>query len=119
MTKPKVLYVLTSHSELGNTGKPSGWYLPEFAHPYLTLQSAVESVVVSPKGGAAPLDPASVEMFKSDPQSQTFLKDYEHLWKNTEKLSDYLGKAQDFAAIFYVGGHGREPPFPEHAGLER
>ena len=104
---PNVLFVLTSHNKMGDTGKPTGWYLPEFAHPYDVLEKAgVDITVASPKGGEAPLDPSSVEMFKSDEASQTFLKTKESLWKNTHKLSDFAGKAKDFDAIFYVGGHG-------------
>ena len=107
MSKPRVLFVLSSHGQMGNTGKPTGWYLPEFCHPYFELEKRAEAVIASPKGGAAPLDPSSVEMFKSDELCQKFLKENESLWKNTEKLSEFVGKAKDFAAIFYVGGHGR------------
>lgn len=58
---PKVLVVLTSHSEMGTSGKPTGWYLPEFSHPHEVLTSkGVEIVVASPKGGESPLDPASM-----------------------------------------------------------
>ncbi|CZT20613.1 related to NonF protein, involved in nonactin biosynthesis [Ramularia collo-cygni] len=103
---PKVLFVLSSHDQMGNTGKPTGWYLPEFAHPYYKLEGKADITVVSPKGGAAPLDPSSVEMFKEDPESKKFLAEKESLWKNTEVLSKYLGKASEFDAIFYVGGHG-------------
>ncbi|KAL9055242.1 MAG: hypothetical protein Q9162_003652 [Coniocarpon cinnabarinum] len=103
---PKVLIVLSSHNQLGNTGKPTGWFLPEFAHPYYKLEGKADITVVSPKGGEAPLDPASVEMSKEDSESMRFLKEKEALWKNTQKLSDYLGKADQFAAIFFVGGHG-------------
>jgi len=103
---PKVLFVLTSHDKMGNTGKPTGWYLPEFAHPYEVLAPHVSIVVASPKGGAAPLDPSSVEASKDDAVSQNFLKTKEAIWKNTEKLSSFLGKAGEFEAIFFVGGHG-------------
>ena len=104
---PKILFVLTSHNQLGNTGKPTGWYLPEFAHPYDVLEKAgVDITIASPKGGEAPLDPSSVEAFKNDEASQNFLKNKESLWKSTHKLSDFAGKAKDYSALFYVGGHG-------------
>jgi len=103
---PKVLFVLTSHDKLGDTGKPTGWYLPEFAHPYEVLAEQVQVVVASPNGGAAPLDPSSIEAFKSDASSTKFLNTKEALWKNTHKLSDFLGHANDYEAIFFVGGHG-------------
>ncbi|KAF2770345.1 class I glutamine amidotransferase-like protein [Teratosphaeria nubilosa] len=98
--------MLSSHEQLGNTGKTTGWYLPEFAHPYYKLEGKADITIASPKGGVAPLDPSSVEMFKEDAESAKFLKEKESLWKNTEKLSNYLGKANHFDAVFYVGGHG-------------
>ncbi|CAI7577861.1 unnamed protein product [Penicillium glandicola] len=103
---PKVLIVLTSHDKLGDTGKPSGWYLPEFAHPYEVLHDKVSLTIASPKGGEAPLDPASVQMFASDASSQKFLNEQKSLWTNTHKLSDVLPRADEFDALFYVGGHG-------------
>ncbi|OQE24112.1 hypothetical protein PENFLA_c010G07610 [Penicillium flavigenum] len=103
---PKVLVVLTSHDKLGSTGNPTGWYLPEFAHPWEVLHEKVSLTIASPKGGEAPLDPASVKMFESDEVSQKFLKEQKALWTNTHKLADMLPRAGEFDAIFYVGGHG-------------
>jgi putative intracellular protease/amidase len=78
---------------------------PEFAHPHEVLSPKVEIVVASPKGGAAPLDPGSVEMFTDD-VSQSFLKNQKSLWENTKPISEFLGRASEFAAVFYPGGHG-------------
>ncbi|EMC95448.1 hypothetical protein BAUCODRAFT_73057 [Baudoinia panamericana UAMH 10762] len=103
---PKILVVLSSHDKLGDTGKQTGWYLPEFAHPYYKLEGKADMTIISPKGGAAPLDPSSVEMFKEDAEASKFLKEKEALWTNTDKLSNYLGKADQYDGIFYVGGHG-------------
>lgn len=108
-TKPttvKVLVVLSSHEWLGNTGKRTGWYLPEFAHPYYVLEPHVSFTIASPRGGPAPLDPSSIEAFKDDPLSQQFLAENEVLWNKTEMLFKFLGKANLFDALFYVGGHG-------------
>jgi len=91
---------------MGDTGKPTGWYLPEFAHPYDVLKDHVKITVASPKGGEAPLDFSSVEASKDDKISINFLHKDETLWKNTEKLEKFLGHAGDFEAIFFVGGHG-------------
>ena len=52
----KILVILTSADKMGDTGKPTGWYLPELAHPYKDLVDAgfvMESI--SPKGGKAPV----------------------------------------------------------------
>ena len=102
-----ILMVLTSHDQLGDTGKKTGFWLEEFAAPYYTLKEAGASLtVVSPKGGQPPLDPKSDEpdaqtaataRFKADPQAQAALA-------NTGKLADV--SAGDFDAVFYPGGHG-------------
>merc|ERR1712219_80424 len=105
-SQPKVLFVLTSHDQMGNTGKPTGWYLPEFAHPYHVLSPHAQISIASPSGGASPLDPSSVEASKEDDVSVKFLKENENLWKQTEKLDSFLGRAGEFDAIFFVGGHG-------------
>ncbi|BAE60828.1 class I glutamine amidotransferase-like protein [Aspergillus flavus] len=109
---PKVLVVLTSQAQIPDRDHATGWYLPEFAHPWEVLHEKVELTIASPKGGEAPLDPSSVEAFKSDPVSSKFLKEQESLWKNTHKLADFLPRVSEFDAIFYVGGHG--PMFDLH-----
>ncbi|PMD47676.1 putative chaperone protein HSP31 [Hyaloscypha variabilis F] len=106
MATKNVLIVLSSHDLLGSTGRPTGWYLPEFAHPYYVLAPHVKLTIASPKGGHAPLDPGSVEAFKADPESVEFVQTKSALWENTEKLSTFLGRAKEFDAIFYPGGHG-------------
>ncbi|KAB8279591.1 class I glutamine amidotransferase-like protein [Aspergillus minisclerotigenes] len=109
---PKVLVVLTSQAQIPDRDHATGWYLPEFAHPWEVLHEKVELTIASPKGGEAPLDPSSIEAFKSDPVSSKFLKEQESLWKNTQKLADFLPRVSEFDAIFYVGGHG--PMFDLH-----
>lgn len=81
---------------------------PEFAHPYAALAPHAQITIASPAGGEAPLDPSSVEATKDDKASVDFLNSKQSLWKNTEKLSDFVGRANEFDAIFFVGGHGRE-----------
>ena len=76
------------------------------AHPYEVLADHCEIIFASPAGGEAPLDPSSVEAFKSDPVSTKFLQTKEAVWKNTHKLSSLLGHASEYEAIFFVGGHG-------------
>jgi putative intracellular protease/amidase/catechol 2,3-dioxygenase-like lactoylglutathione lyase family enzyme len=103
----KILMVLTSHDQLGDTGRKTGFWLEEFAAPYFVFSdSGVELTLASPKGGQPPLDPKSdlpenqtpaVTRFKQDQAAQENLA-------NTVKLSDV--KAEDFDAVFYPGGHG-------------
>jgi putative intracellular protease/amidase len=106
-TNMKVLMVLTSHDQLGNTGRKTGFWLEEFAAPYFVFRDAgVELTLASPKGGQPPIDPKSdlpegqtpaMARFKQDPEAQKHLS-------QTVKLSNM--KSEDFDTIFYVGGHG-------------
>ena len=103
----KILIVLTSHSELGDTGKKTGFWVEEFAAPYYELADAgVEITLASPKGGQPPIDPASELAAAQTNFTHRFDMD-EPLKKklaHTLKLSDV--KASDFDAVFYPGGHG-------------
>lgn len=102
MTQVKpVLFVLSSAAQLLN-GDAAGWYLPEAAHPALVLDAAgIPIEFASPVGGAAPLNPASVDMFK-DEESVKFLLEWKDKYENTKKLSEC--QAEDNSAVFVVGG---------------
>lgn len=102
-----ILLVLTSHDQLGDTGKKTGFWLEELAAPYYALKDAGAKIVLaSPKGGQPPLDPKSddadaqtedTHRFKADAEAQSLLA-------ATVVLSSV--KADDFDAVFYPGGHG-------------
>ncbi len=103
----KVLFVVTSHDQLGNTGKKTGLWLGEFAAPYYTVTDAGYDVTIaSPKGGKAPIDP-----FSDEPQ---FATDATRRFHTHKALQDRLNKTvllsdvseSDFDGIFYPGGHG-------------
>ncbi len=102
-----ILMVLTSHDQLGDTGKKTGFWLEEFAAPYYAfIDAGADVTLASPAGGQPPLDPSSdtedtqtkdTKRFKEDKEAQSHLA-------NTKKLADI--KAEDFDAVFYPGGHG-------------
>ncbi|WP_109123608.1 type 1 glutamine amidotransferase domain-containing protein [Dyella sp. C11] len=103
----KVLMVLTSHSELGNTGRKTGFWLEELAAPYYTLRDAgIEVALASPQGGQPPLDPKSNEPDFQTDLTRRFEADAiaQALLANTARL-DQVSDA-DFDAVFYPGGHG-------------
>jgi putative intracellular protease/amidase/catechol 2,3-dioxygenase-like lactoylglutathione lyase family enzyme len=103
----KILMVLTSHNQLGNTGRPTGFWLEEFAAPYFVFKDAgVELTLASPKGGQPPLDPKSDLPENQTPAMARFKKDAaaQNALANTVKLADM--KAEDFDTVFYPGGHG-------------
>ena len=103
----KVLFVLTSHDKLGDTGNKTGFWIEEFANPYYKLlDKGVDITVATPKGGKAPIDPSSdtednqtedTKRFKSDEAAQKVIN-------NTKLLSKM--DAADYDAVFYPGGHG-------------
>ena len=103
----KILMVLTSHDELGDTGKKTGFWLEEFAAPYYLFKDAGAAITLaSPQGGQPPLDPKSddpqaqteaTQRFKADPAAQAVLA-------STLKLAEVA--ASNFDAVFYPGGHG-------------
>ena len=103
----KILIVLTSHSELGDTGKKTGFWVEEFAAPYYELADAgAEITLASPKGGQPPIDPKSQEAEAQTEFTRRFDKDEPLKQKlaHTLKLSGV--KAADYDAVFYPGGHG-------------
>jgi putative intracellular protease/amidase len=103
----KIVMVLTSHDQLGNTGRKTGFWLEEFAAPYFVFRDAgVQLTLASPNGGQPPVDPKSdmpenqtpaMARFKQDKTAQNDLA-------HTVKLADV--KSEDFDTVFYVGGHG-------------
>ena len=103
----KILMVLTSHDQLGNTGRKTGFWLEELAAPYYAFQDAgAEIVLASPKGGQPPLDPKS-----NEPSSQTDLtRRFEADAKAMAQLAATLRldsvAQEEFDTVFYPGGHG-------------
>jgi putative intracellular protease/amidase len=103
----KVLIVLTSHDQLGNTGEKTGFWLEELAAPYYVLKDAgVEVTLASVKGGQPPLDPKSNDPSFQTPATRRFDADAEAkaALSSTQKLSDV--SADGYDAVFYPGGHG-------------
>ena len=103
----KILVVLTSHSQLGDTGHTTGFWLEELAAPYYVFKDAgAELTLASPKGGQPPLDPKS-----DDPNAQT---EATRRFKADSAANAELAatvrldslSARDFDAVFYPGGHG-------------
>jgi putative intracellular protease/amidase len=103
----KILFVVTSHDQLGDSGKKTGFWVEEFAAPYYKFADAgYEVVVATPKGGQAPIDPSSeapsaqteaTNRYYNDPKVQKIIA-------RTQKLTEM--KSSDFDAVFYPGGHG-------------
>lgn len=110
----KILFVLSSHDQLGNTGKKTGYYLSEVAHPWHVLKNAgYEIDFVSPQGGNPPVDGFDLK----DSINNVFWTDslYQVKLKNSMKPVDV--KAEDYVAIHYAGGHGTMWDFADNTEL--
>jgi putative intracellular protease/amidase len=103
----KILMVLTSHDQLGDTGRKTGFWLEEGAAPYFVFRDAgIQLTLASPKGGQPPIDPKSDQPENQTAAQTRFKKDEEaqKAFANTLRLADV--KAEDFDTVFYPGGHG-------------
>jgi len=116
MKRPKILFVLTNHQELGDTNKATGFYLSEAARPWHVLtQEGYDVDFVSPQGGRPPVEGFDL----SDPVNRQFWEDaaVEEQLENT--LRPFEVKFEDYVAIHFVGGRGAMWDFPDNTALSR
>lgn len=111
--KKKILFVVTSHGELGDTGKKTGYFLSEVTHPWSVLAPTFDIDVVSPKGGRPPVDGFNLD----DPINRRFWDDPEWQDKMSATMNPQEVNAEDYVAVFYAGGHGAMWDFPNNAEL--
>ena len=103
----KILMVLTSHDQLGNTGRKTGFWLEEFAAPYFVFRDAgVELTLASPKGGQPPVDPKSDLPENQTPAMARFKKDERAQKELSKTVKLDTIKSEDYDTAFYPGGHG-------------
>ena len=113
--KNKILFVVSSHGKLGDSGRPTGYFLSEVTHPWSVLGEKFEIDVVSPKGGRPPVDGFDLK----DPINRKF-------WDNPawqDQMSATLTPEQvdpnQYRAVFFAGGHGAMFDFPDNVGLQK
>jgi putative intracellular protease/amidase len=103
----RVLIVLTSHDQLGNTGRKTGFWLEELAAPYYVFKDAgAEITLASPKGGQPPLDPKSNEPSFQTDQTRRFEADTDANKQLAQTVRLDSVRQEDFDTVFYPGGHG-------------
>lgn len=116
--KGRILFVLTSHDRLGDTGKSTGAFLSEVAHPYDVLTRAGYAVdFVSPRGGEVPFDPGSLQ--EPDEVSRAFWEDETIRARLRATTTPDVLDAGDYDGVFYAGGHGTMWDFPDSEALQR
>ena len=117
LADPKViLMVLTSHDQLGNTGKSTGFYLTEVTHPYKIFVDAGYRVeFASPRGGHPPID----GLHSADTESLKLLWNRSFRKALSQSKSPGTLEAKNYAAVFYAGGHGTMWDLPNNVGLQK
>ncbi len=112
----RALLMMTSHAELGRTGRPTGAYLPEVAHPWKVLTDAgIEVDLASVRGGRPPITGVD----SGDPIQQSFLTDpvMSDALNNTVAAAEV--DASEYDLVFYAGGHGTMWDFADDEQLAR
>ena len=109
----KILFVVTSHGELGDTGKKTGYFLSEVTHPWSVLSPYYEIDVVSPKGGRPPVDGFDL----NDAINRKYWDDPEWQDKMSTTMTPDEVDPSLYTAIFYAGGHGAMWDFPKNEKL--
>ena len=111
-----VLMVMTSHAQLGKTGKPTGFFLGELTHPLEILEKeGIPTEFASIRGGEPPVDGLELD----DPVNARYWNDeiFRRRLSATKKLSEV--KPQDYGGVFFVGGHGTMWDFPDDADVQK
>lgn len=120
--KAPILLVLTNHAELGDTGKITGFFLSEAAHPYEVFSENGNTVILaSPAGGFAPIDPKSFDL--KDSANADFWRDFGNGNKDKPGVEKTISLSEidpkKFGAIFFAGGHGSVWDFPDSESLQK
>jgi len=119
--KKRVALIVSSHGHLGTTGRATGWYLPEVAHPHHAFaQAGLKIDFISSAGGAAPVDGNSVlEYAPKDPISKDFWlnADVQSRLRHTKAAADV--NSEDYSVVFFAGGHGPMFDTPFNGDLQR
>lgn len=103
----KVVFVLTSHEDLGNTGEKTGFWIEEFASPYYLMKdNGIDITIASPKGGQPPIDPKSATPDFQTPATVRFNEDKETQEILSKTIALETVQQADYDAVFYPGGHG-------------
>ncbi len=103
----KILMVVTSHDQLGNSGRKTGLWLEELAAPYFIFGDAgLDVTIASPKGGRAPLDPKSTEPTSQTEDTHRFVQDPAAVEALADTVRLSATSQAGFDAVFFPGGHG-------------
>jgi putative intracellular protease/amidase len=103
----RIVMIVTSHDQLGSTGRKTGFWLEEFAAPYFVFRDAgIELTLASPKGGQPPIDPKSDVPENQTPAMARFKQDVRAQKELSHTVKLETIKSENYDTVFYVGGHG-------------
>jgi len=114
----KVLIVVTNHSDLVGTDTKTGYYLSEVTHPYdKFIKAGFDVDFASPEGGAAPMDPKSLDL--EDPLNKSFYENKELMGQLEKTISLKTINPKDYKAIVFAGGHGTMWDFADSEAISQ
>lgn len=117
----KILFITTSHTQLGETGRKTGIWAEEVAAPYLVFTDAGYEVdLASPQGGPAPFDPGSIKPAgQNNAVLERFLKLETAQRKVAQTQKIEAVNVGNYDAVFFPGGHGAMWDLPNDSGVTR
>ncbi|UMZ14989.1 type 1 glutamine amidotransferase domain-containing protein [Pseudomonas sp. MPFS] len=117
---PRILHVVTNVAHYADPDQPTGLWLGELTHAWQVFAArGYEQCLVSPAGGASPLEPRALKWPILDSTAKSWLADPASMARLASTAHPDELAAADFAAIYFTGGHGVMWDFPDSAGLQR
>jgi putative intracellular protease/amidase len=116
----RILTVVTNVGHYDDPAHPTGLWLSELTHAWHVFeQHGFEQTLVSPAGGAVPLEPRSLRFPNDDKTARAWRADPARMALLERTASPDQLDAADFDAIYFTGGHGVMYDFPDSDGLQR
>ncbi|HVK28226.1 MAG TPA: type 1 glutamine amidotransferase domain-containing protein [Nocardioides sp.] len=119
MTK-RILNVVTNVGHYDDASHSTGLWLSELTHAWHVFEEAgFEQTLVSPAGGAVPLEPRSLKFPNYDRTAKAWRADPARmaLLESTPGPDDI--DSSEYDAIYFTGGHAVMYDFPGSEGLQR
>ena len=116
----RILHAVTNVAHYDDPSHPTGLWLSELTHAWDVFEArGFQQRIVSPKGGASPLEPRALKWPLLDASAKAWLNDPGKMALLSDTASPDAVDAADFDAIYFTGGHAVMWDFPESSGLQR
>lgn len=114
----KILIVVTNHAVLGPRGKQTGLWLRELTDFYHEIRPRFDVDIISTAPSRVPIDPRSLLEVLTDKKTRAYYANGELMDRLTVPLVPEEVDANDYAAIYFAGGHGTMWDFPHNRQLQ-